>query len=60
VCICCAYFLPAGYELEDLPSPVNADYRFVSYHSKAEVTGKTLKYTRAFEELSVPVSKEAN
>src|SRR3984893_14231716 len=51
--------LPAGYEVDDLPPPVNADYSFASYHSKAEVTGKTLKYTRSFEikELSVPVSK---
>lgn len=42
-----------------MPSPVNADNSFASYHSKAEVTGKVLKYTRTFEikELSVPVSK---
>jgi hypothetical protein len=51
--------LPAGYTVDDLPPPVNADYSFASYHSKAEVLGKTLKYTRTFEikELSVPVSK---
>lgn len=51
--------LPAGYEVDDLPPPVNADYSFASYHSKAEASGKTLKYTRTFEikELSVPVSK---
>ncbi len=51
--------IPAGYEVDDLPPPVNADYSFASYHSKTEVTGNTLKYTRAFEvkELSVPVSK---
>ena len=51
--------LPAGYEVDDLPPPVSADYSFASYHSKAEVTGKTLKYTRTFEikELSVPVDK---
>jgi len=51
--------LPAGYEVDDLPPAVNADYSFASYHSKAEVSGKTLKYTRTFEikELSVPVSK---
>jgi hypothetical protein len=51
--------LPAGYEVDDLPPPVNADYSFASYHSKAEVNGSTLKYTRSFEikELSVPVSK---
>ncbi len=51
--------LPAGYEVDELPPPVNADYSFASYHSKAEVAGRTLKYTRTFEikELSVPVSK---
>ena len=51
--------LPAGYEVDDLPPPVNADYSFASYHSKTEINGNTLKYTRTFEvkELSVPVSK---
>jgi hypothetical protein len=51
--------LPAGYEVDDLPPPVNADYSFASYHSKTEVNGDTLKYTRTFEvkELSVPVNK---
>jgi hypothetical protein len=51
--------LPAGYEVDDLPPPVNADYSFASYHSKTEVSGNTLKYTRTFEvkELSVPLGK---
>ena len=51
--------LPAGYEVDDLPPPVNADYSFASYHSKTELNGNTLKYTRTFEvkELSVPLSK---
>jgi hypothetical protein len=51
--------LPAGYEVDDLPPPVNAEYSFASYHSKSEVNGNTLKYTRTFEvkELSVPPSK---
>jgi hypothetical protein len=51
--------LPAGYEVDDLPPAVNEDHSFASYHSKAEVNGKTLKYTRTFEikELSVPASK---
>jgi hypothetical protein len=45
--------------LDALSLPVNADYSFASYHSKTEVNGNTLKYTRTFEvkELSVPVSK---
>ena len=51
--------LPAGYEVDDLPPPVNADYSFASYYSKTAVNGNTLKYTRTFEvkELSVPPSK---
>jgi hypothetical protein len=51
--------IPAGYEVDDLPPPINAEYSFASYHSKTEVSGNTLKYTRTFEvkELSVPVSK---
>jgi transglutaminase-like putative cysteine protease len=51
--------LPAGYEVDDLPPAVNADYSFASYHSKTEVNGNILKYTRTFEvkELSVPLSK---
>ncbi len=51
--------IPAGYEVDDLPPPVNADFSFASYHSKTEAGGNTLKYTRTFEvkELSVPLSK---
>ena len=51
--------IPAGFEVDDLPPPINADYSFASYHSKTEVNGNTLKYTRTFEvkELSVPLSK---
>lgn len=51
--------IPTGYEVDDLPPPVNADYSFASYHSKTEASGNTLKYTRTFEvkELTVPVSK---
>ena len=51
--------IPAGYEVDDLPPPINADFSFASYHSKTEASGNTLKYTRTFElkELTVPVSK---
>jgi hypothetical protein len=44
--------------MDDMP-PINADCSFASYHSKTEVNGSTLKYTRTFEvkELSVLVSK---
>jgi hypothetical protein len=51
--------LPAGFSVDDLPAPVDADFGFASYHSKSEVSGNVIRYTRAFEvkDLSVPVSK---
>jgi transglutaminase-like putative cysteine protease len=51
--------LPPGYEMEELPPPVDVDDGFASYHSKTEIVGRALRYTRTFEirELSVPVSK---
>jgi hypothetical protein len=51
--------LPAGYEVDDLPPPVHAEYSFATYDSKTEAKGSVLRYTRTFEvrETSVPVSK---
>jgi hypothetical protein len=51
--------LPPGYQVDDLPPPVDADFGFASYHSKSEVSGNVIHYTRAFEvkQLSVPMSK---
>jgi hypothetical protein len=51
--------LPPGYEVDELPPPMDADYSFGSYHSKTEASGQMLHYTRSVEirELSVPVSK---
>jgi hypothetical protein len=51
--------IPPGYEVDDLPPPVDADYTFASYHSKTEVKGNVIDYTRTFEvkELSVPVAQ---
>jgi|HubBroStandDraft_6_1064221.scaffolds.fasta_scaffold43776_2 hypothetical protein len=51
--------LPAGYEVDDLPPPVHAEYSFATYDSKTEAKGSMLRYTRTFEvkETSVPVSK---
>ncbi len=50
--------LPAGYVVDELPEPVNADYSFGSYHSKTEVSGPVIRYTRSYEikQLSVPAS----
>jgi hypothetical protein len=54
--------MPAGYEVDDLPPAVNADYGFASYHSKTEVDGNVLRYTRTFEvkDPSVPLNKVAD
>jgi len=51
--------LPPGYAVDELPPPVDADFSFASYHSKTELKGNVIGYTRTFEvkELSVPVSK---
>jgi hypothetical protein len=51
--------MPAGFELDELPPPVNLDAGFASYRSKTEIAGRTLRYTRTFEikNLSVPVSE---
>ncbi|HET7871264.1 MAG TPA: DUF3857 and transglutaminase domain-containing protein [Terriglobales bacterium] len=51
--------LPPGYEVDDLPPPVDAEFSFASYHSKTHAKGNVITYTRTFEvkELSVPVSK---
>ena len=51
--------LPPGYEVDDLPPPVDVDFGFASYHSKTDMTGNAIRYNRTFEvkELSVPVSK---
>lgn len=51
--------IPKGYEVDDTPPPVDADFSFASYHSKTEVSGGVIRYTRTFEikELSLPVDR---
>jgi hypothetical protein len=51
--------LPQGYEVDDLPPPIHAEYSFATYESKTESSGNVLRYTRTFEvkETSVPLSK---
>jgi hypothetical protein len=51
--------IPPGYEVDDLPPPVDTEYSFASYHAKTEAKGSVIYYTRTFEvkELSVPVEK---
>ena len=51
--------IPAGYVVDDVPPTVDVDYGFASYHSKTEVKGNTIHYSRTFEvkQLSVPVAR---
>lgn len=51
--------IPAGYVVDDLPAPVDADYSFASYHAKTEVKDNRIHYSRTLEvkELSVPVAR---
>ncbi len=51
--------IPPGYEVDEVPAPVDADYGFASYHSKIEVKSNVIDYTRTFEvkELSVPTAR---
>jgi hypothetical protein len=51
--------VPTGFEVDDLPPAVDSDYSFASYHSKTEVSGGIIHYSRTFEvkELSVPAAK---
>ncbi len=50
--------LPPGYEVDELPPPIDVEYSFGSYHSKTEAKGHSLHYVRTMEikELSVPVN----
>ena len=51
--------IPPGYAVDDTPPPVDEEHSFASYHSKTEVAGGVIRYSRTFEvkELSVPVER---
>lgn len=51
--------LPPGYEVDDLPPPVDVDFGFASYRSKTDIADNAIRYNRTFQvkELSVPASK---
>lgn len=51
--------IPAGYSVDDLPEPADADYSFASYHAKTVVEGGTIHYRRCHEvkQVSVPVDQ---
>jgi len=54
--------LPQGYVVDELPPAVDVDLGFASYHSKSEVAGRVLRYSRTLEikEVSVPVARAAD
>ncbi len=51
--------LPAGYQVESLPDSVDVDDGFAAYHSRTELVGRTLRYTRTYEieQPSIPAEK---
>ena len=51
--------IPAGYAVDDLPEPADADYGFASYHAKTVVDGGIIHYSRSYEvkQVSVPVDQ---
>jgi len=51
--------LPAGFQADELPAAVDLDLSFASYHSKSELVGNTIRYSRTFEikNPSVPLSQ---
>jgi Domain of Unknown Function with PDB structure (DUF3857)/Transglutaminase-like superfamily len=51
--------LPAGYVVDGLPEPVQADCPYASYHSEVKVSDGVLHYKRSFEikDVMVPTEK---
>jgi len=41
--------IPAGYQVDELPPPVQAESSFGEYRSKTEVAGNVLRYTRTYQ-----------
>jgi Domain of Unknown Function with PDB structure (DUF3857)/Transglutaminase-like superfamily len=54
--------LPQGFVVDDMPQPLDVVYPYATYHSKTEVAGRTLKYTRSLEirQVTVPVAQAEN
>jgi hypothetical protein len=50
--------LPAGYVVDAIPQPVQADCTYATYHSEAKVADGVLHYKRTFEIKTVEVPSE--
>jgi len=53
--------LPEGYEVDEMPDPVNLEMGFASYHSSVSTKGQTLHYERDYKvkEVELPAEKAA-
>jgi hypothetical protein len=51
--------IPAGYQEDELPPPVQAESSFGEYRSKTEVAGNLLRYTRTYQikEVWIPTER---
>lgn len=51
--------LPEGYNVDELPDPVKADFGFATYESSTVVHGRTLHYQRVYtlKAVTLPASK---
>ena len=51
--------LPAGYVVDELPKPVEAECEYASYKSDVQVAGNTLHYKRTYvvKDVMVPTPK---
>jgi transglutaminase-like putative cysteine protease len=52
------FALPAGYVVDGLPQPVQADCQYATYHSEMTATGNMLHYKRSFEIKNIVVPTE--
>lgn len=51
--------LPAGFEVDEVPAPVDLDLGFATYHSKTSVENHTLHYQRTYtvREITLPADR---
>ena len=54
--------IPAGYVIDDIPSPVNVDVDFASYHASVSAKGTVLHYESEYvvRDIEIPPSKAAS
>jgi hypothetical protein len=50
--------IPEGYAVDELPPPVEADCGVATYHSRVELAGKVLRYTREYRITGVRAERD--